>query len=200
MKTLARGLHRLPTVVVATSGMFTDPHVAEIQSAREALLDRLAPAPEGSVVPLSLEGVELSASCLASVLVPVLSAIVGGHLQRKYVVVIDPTGRNKWDGDAGLKKESERLDRKLVCVWQAKQTELAGPVDTQVRATYEFVLSSWRKDSDGATARDLAEHFDVSIQAASNRLAKASGLGLLHAADREVVSGGGAQYVFVPVV
>lgn len=180
--------------------MFTDPQAAEIQSARAALLDRLAPALEGSVAPLSLDGVELSASCLAAVLVPVLSAIVDGHLENKFLVVVDPSGRNKWDGDAGLKKESERLDRKLVCVWQAKkQTELAGPIDTQVRATYEFVLSTWRKYGDGSTARDLAEHFDVSIQAASNRLAKASGLGLLHAADRETVSGGGAQYVFVPV-
>ena len=199
MKTSARGLRHLQPVVVAKSGMFTDPQAAEIESARQALLDRLAPAPEGSVVPLSLEGVELSASCLAALLLPVLSAIVGGHLEKKYVVVLDPSGRNKWDGDAGLKKESERLDRKLVCVWQAKQTELAGPVDTLVRATYHFVLSNWRAHADGSTARDLAERFGVSIQAASNRLANASGLGLLHAADREVVSGGGAQYVFVPV-
>jgi hypothetical protein len=199
MKTLVRGIRRLPPVCVATAGMFTDPHVAEIKSAREALLDRLAPAPEGSVVPLSLDGVELSASCLAVVLVPVLSAIIAGHLKKKYVIVIDPTGRNKWDGDAGLKKESERLDRKLVCVWQAKQTDLAGSADTQVKSTFEFVLSRWRKDSDGSTARDLAEFFGISIQAASNRLAKASNLGLLYPADREVVSGGGAQYVFVPI-
>ena len=200
MKALQRGVRRLPPVVVASAGMFTDPEDVVIISARDALLDGLASAPEGSVLPLSLEGVELSASCLAAVLVPALSRIVGGLLREKFVMVIDPTGRNKWDGDAGLKKESERTARKLVCVWQAKQTDLAGPVDTQVRSTYEFVLGSWRERSEGATARDLAEHFDVSIQAASNRLAKASDLGLLYAADRETVSGGGAQYVFVPVV
>lgn len=179
--------------------MFTDPQADEVQAARAALLDRLAKAPEGAVVPLSLEGVELSASCLAAILGPALSAVVEKHVQNRYVLVLDPSGRNKWDGDAGLMKESERLGRKLVCVWESKRLELAGPVDEQMKATYEFVLMGWQKRHDGATARELAERFDVSIQAASNRLARASSLGLLHAADREVVSGGGAQYVFVPV-
>jgi hypothetical protein len=179
--------------------MFTDPDAPEVQAARDQLLRQLQLAREGSVVPLSLEGLELSASCLAAVLVPALTEVIRGGIAGRFVLVRDPSGRNKWDGDAGLKKESERLGQKLVCVWETKETDLAGPVDPQVRLTYQFVLGKWRATGDGVTARDLAEEFKVSIQAASNRLAKASNLGLLYDADRETVSGGGTQYVFVPV-
>lgn len=200
MKALMRGVLRRPPVIVSKTGMLTDPDAPQIVAAREALLDEIRSAPEGSVVPLSLDGIALSASCAAAVLVPALSEIVLGHVRGRFVLVEDPSGRNKWDGDAGLRKESERLGRKLVCVWQTKETDLAGAVDPQVRSTYEFVLGKWRTGGDGATARELAEHFEVSIQAASNRLSKAVGLGLLFDADRETVSGGGAQYVFVPVV
>lgn len=204
MKTLSRGLQHFPAVQVAVSeaGMYTDPEAVEVQNARAELFDRLDRAPRGSVVPLSLEGVELSASCIAAVLGPVLTAVVQKHLDGKFVMVRDPSGRSAWDGDAGLRKESERVGRKLICVWEGKNQslELVGPVDEQVRATYEFVLEMWRRTSDGSTARDLAEHFDLTIQAASNRLAKASSQGLLFASDREVVIGGGAQFVFVPVV
>ncbi len=180
--------------------MHTDPDAPDITGAREALLDALHSAPAGTVVPLVLDGISLSASCAAAVLMPSLSDVVGGKVPGRFVVVEDPSGRNRWDGDAGLKKESERLGRKLVCAWQSKELDLVGAVDPQVRSTYDFVLGRWRTGGDGATARDLAGHFDVSIQAASNRLSKASSLGLLYEADRETVSGGGAQFVFVPVM
>lgn len=182
--------------------MYTDPEVAAIQNVRSELLEKLHDAPAGSIAPLDLNGVQLSASCIAAVLGPVLIALAYGHLARKFVIVLDPTGRNAWDADAGLRKESDRVGHKLVCVWQGKRRlpDLVGPVDEQVKATYGFVLETWIKAHDGATARDLAESAGVSIQAASNRLSKAASLGLLFASDREAVSGGGAQYVFVPVV
>ncbi len=203
MKTMMSGLTRLPAVQIAPSalGMYTDPEASAIQRARQDLFDALFSARPGSLVPLCFEGVELSASCIAAVLGPVLSAIVERHLDGKFVLGVDPTGRNAWDADAGLRKESERAGRKLVCVWSGADTngELVGPVDEQVKITYGFARKCLRARGEGVTARDLAEHFELSIQAASNRLAKASSLGLLFQADRESVAGGGSQYVFVPV-
>ena len=197
MKTLARGLSRTSPVVVKASagGMYTDPEAPPVQQARGELLKKLQASAEGSVVPLSLEGVELSASCIAAILGPILRAIVDKHVEGRFVVVRDPTGRNMWDADAGLHKESGRTSRKLVCVWRGIQDvpELVGPVDDQVEATYEFVLRGWNRHEELATARAL------SIQAASNRLSKAATLGLLYSPEREAVPGGGAQYVYLPV-
>lgn len=204
MKTLTRGLHRLPAVVVSKSaaGMYTDPESTAVQTARSELFERLSGAAPNTLVPLDLDGVELSASCIAALLGPVLDAIVQKHLDAKFIAVIDATGRNAWDGDAGLRKESDRVGRKLVCVWSSKDgtPTLMGPADEQVRATYEFAYVSWAKSQGGTTARDLAEAAGISIQAASNRLSKAASLGLLCAVDREPVMGGGAQYIFAPVV
>lgn len=203
MKTLTRGLHRLPAVTVSKSaiGMYTDPESPGIQAARSELVERLYGAAPNTVVPLDLDGVELSASCIAALLGPVLNAIVQKHLDAKFVVVLDAAGRNAWDGDAGLRKESDRLGQKLVCVWISKDRApaLLGPADEQVKATYEFACGSWDRNHGGSTARDLAEAARISIQAASNRLSRAASLGLLCAVDREPVEGGGAQYVFVPV-
>lgn len=203
MKTKMLGLTRLPAIQIAPSavGMYTDPEASAIQRARQELFDALASAREGSLVPLSFAGVELSASCIAAVLGPVLNAIVERHLDGKFVLAFDPTGRNAWDADAGLRKESERAGRKLICVWTRNESEmeLVGPVDEQVRTTYGFARQRSISTGEGVTARDLAEQFEISIQAASNRLAKASSLGLLFQADRESVAGGGSQYVFVPI-
>ena len=203
MKTMARGLYRTsPVVLEASNGtMFTDPEAPAVQAARSTILQRLQSSDEGSIVPLSLDGVELSASCIAAILSPILTAIIEKHVEGRYIVVADPASRNMWDADAGLQKESGRLGRKLVCVWQINgQTfDLVGAVDEQVDETYKFVLDTWMKHEEGATARALAEHFDVSIQAASNRLSKAGNLGLLYPADREAVAGGGSQYVYLPV-
>lgn len=204
MKTVTRELRRLTPVAVGPSktGMYTDPEAPAIQEAQRELIDRLADAAPGSVVPLLLTNVELSASCIAKLLGAALTAIVQKHVQEKFVVVEDPTGRSAWDGDAGLRKESERRRVKLVCVWSGRggTLELVGAADEQVRNTYNFVLRHWSRHRDVSTARDLAEAEGVSIQAASNRLSKAASLGLLYAADKEPVAGGGSQYVFVPVV
>jgi hypothetical protein len=203
MKALMRDLTRLPPVVIAPTpgGMYIRSEEPPIQAARNQLVERLDEAPIGSVVPLSFEHVEVSASCIASLLGSALRAIAERHLEGKFVVGWDPRNRNEWDADAGLKKESEALGRKLVAVWEASEENpvLVGPVDEQVRVTYQFVCTRAARHDHGTTARDLAERYRLSIQAASNRLAKASGLGLLYAADRESVPGGGTQYVYVPV-
>ncbi|HEY9229561.1 MAG TPA: hypothetical protein VIP11_23125 [Gemmatimonadaceae bacterium] len=179
----------------------TDFKSAAIQRVAAELRQRLREAKPGVIVPLMLDGSELSASCLAAVLGPALGDIVSGAVPGRFIVGIDPAGRNAWDADAALRKESTTVGRKLVCVWlTADDThELVGAVDDQVKSSYEFALSRWVKSALPTTARDLAESGGLTIQAASNRLAKASAAGLLHAADREAVAGGGSQYLFIPV-
>lgn len=203
MKALAPSLQRVEAVQIAPSrtGMYTDSQAGAIRAARSEMLECLTRARPGSIVPLSLDRVELSASCIASILGPALKAIVEGELPGRYVVGVDRTGRSAWDADAGLKKESERIGRKLACVWEGAdhRKEVVGNIDPQVRATYMFALERWESASLPTVARDLMVHANLTIQAASNRLAKASVAGLLFASDREAVAGGGAQYVFLPV-
>lgn len=178
--------------------MLTDQDAEAIRSARERLQAALTAAPPGSVVPLSLDRLELSASCIAALLGPVIAEIVDGSYKGRYVIGVDPSGKNQWDADAGLVKESHRTDRKLVCVWRTgDRIDLLGDVDNQVRVTYSFVAERGER---GATARELANHENLSIQAASNRLSKAHKLGVIHKATRRSVSGsGGAENVYIPV-
>lgn len=185
-------------IPIEDGGMLTDQEADAVHVARDCLESALASAPAGSVVPLSLEGIELSASCVAAVLGPVISKIVDQSFQARYVVGLDPSAKNRWDADAGLVKESHRTNQKLVCVWRtAEGVELLGDVDDQVRTTYAFVVD---REGRGVTARDLADHENISIQAASNRLAKAHKLGVIHKATRRSVSGsGGSENVYIPV-
>lgn len=178
--------------------MLTDQEADAVHAARDRLESALASAPAGSVVPLSLKGIELSASCVAALLGPVIAKIVDQSFEERYVVGLDPSAKNRWDADAGLMKESHRMNKKLVCVWRAGNgVELLGDVDDQVRATYDFVFA---REGRGATARELADHENLSIQASSNRLAKAHKLGIIHKATRRSVSGsGGSENVYIPV-
>ena len=164
-------------------------------------MQKLAQAPSGSIIPIEFGSVDLSASCHSAILGPILEERVLRGFHGRFLMGDDTTGRNEWDADAGLKKESERLGRKLVCVWEtaAGGVSLVGSADQQVRATHSFALEYWRSKEAGTTARELADEFRITIQAASNRLAKAASLGLLHTAEREPVSGGGTQYRFLPV-
>lgn len=192
--------HERPVPIRVGDGqMLMDPEAKAIVNARSTLEDRLGSGGPGCVVPLLLENVELSASCLAALLGPILLKLVGGAYPGRYVVGVDPDLRNRWDADAGLAKESRRTRRKLVCVWEnGAEPELLGEVDDQVRSTYRFVLV---QGESGATARDLADQeSSLSIQAASNRLAKAQKLGVIHRATRRPVAGsGGSENVYVAV-
>jgi hypothetical protein len=194
-------LRYLPEVAISTSSgkLLSDPESAEVQGPSTLLTDRLRTAPPGSVVPVSLGSVALTGSCIAALLTPALLSIARGDVSGRFVVVFDPGGQNAWDADAALRKQSERLGGKLVCVWRTDGgPELVGPVDEQVRKAYEFALAAF-KASGGATSRQLAAAEGITIQSASNRLAKAAAQGLVYAAHLENVAGGGRQQVFVPV-
>jgi hypothetical protein len=181
--------------------MLLDSDASVIATTRTEVESALLNAPENSVVPVLFSGFELSASCFAALLGELLYKMMSGDFADRYLVGIDEDGRNLWDADAGLAKESSRLGAKLVCVWRmATGLQLIGEVDPQVRQTYEFVADA---GSLGATARDLADHdagHELSIQAASNRLAKAHRLRVIHKVKRQPVSGtGGTEYVFLAV-
>src|SRR5438876_11523880 len=120
MKAIADALRRLEPLRIppSESNMYTDPETDVIAGVRAALVQRLAQAPAGSVIPIEFGPVDLSASCHSSILGPVLEQRVLRGFHGRFLMGVDTTGRNEWDADAGLKKESERLGRKLVCVWE----------------------------------------------------------------------------------
>ena len=174
-----------------------DPDAAAVSEMRESVMRSLDAAEPGSVVYLDLNETTFSASALAALLAPLLRfRATPGH-NETFLVIEDPSGRNLWDADAALRKESEDTRSKLVCVWRTtNDLGLVGAVDPSVQATYTFACS---EGADGATARKLAEVDGISIQAASNRLAKLVTLGLIHQTGTESVAGGGNQFRFVAV-
>jgi hypothetical protein len=176
-----------------TTGKLNDPGDALILELRREILERLARASEGTVVHLAFDQVTLSASCHAAVLAPAIERIVRGELKGRHLLGVDPSGRNTWDADAGLAKESKTRGVKLVCAWRGFQEkpELVGAVDEQVNSTYLFVVRQGE-----TTARDLAEQAGLSIQAASNRFAKASQLGVIVQSGRRPVAGGGIEHLY----
>jgi hypothetical protein len=182
--------------------LVSDPDSPELHALVDQVLDRLRTVDEGSVVSILFAEATLTASCLAVVLTPVLLAIHRGEIRNRYFRVIDSTGRNEWDADAALRKQSARLMTKLACVWRSDAgslCEVVGPIDEQVAATYKFVFDHCAV-AGGAKTRDLAEAENITIQAASNRFAKAAAQGLLHKAETISVAGGGVQHLYVAVV
>ena len=201
MNTISSPLVRHPQLRISTSkgNAFLDPDAPEIITFCEKILSALEHSVPGTVVPISYEGVTLSASCQAATIGLALLEIVKGTYKDRFITVLDPDGTNDWDADAALRKESARTQEKLLCVWQAPSgLSIQGPVDPQVEATYRFVDEETESDR-GATARSFAERAGISIQAAGNRMFKAAKLGLIYRAEEVTVEGGGKQHVYVPI-
>lgn len=199
MNASAVGLRELEPVRL--SGDHFDRTDPVIQGARRRLKAKVSSAAGGTVVAVDLARARLSASCLGELLGDVLESIVAGACSGRHVRVLDrENDGHAFELDAALGKESRDRVEKLICVRRALhgQPSLAGPVDQQVERTYRFVLEHWSLP-DGATARALSEADGISIQAAGNRLAKAAQLGVIHAVERVPVSGGGSQWLYVPI-
>jgi hypothetical protein len=180
--------------------VYSDPDDADVMNLRERLLSVLTEAEEGTVIPLSLKGTMLSASCHARLLGPALRMVASGEAPGRYVVVEDPGGANDWDADAALRKLSADGPTKLVCVWNTggDRPLLVGDVDRGVKETYDFVYDREQKGS-AATTRELAEAYGMRIQAASNRVTKAASLGVVRTVEERPAEGGGVQRLLVPV-
>ena len=172
---------------------------AEVQRLASDLATWLEEAEPQTVVRVRLEA-PLSASAHARVLGRALRMVAGGECPGRYVVVDDVAKENGYDAEAALEKESRSSKLKLVCVWRepGQIPRLIGAVDSKVADTYRLAQERWR-GGESTTARDLAEAEGVSIQSASNRMAKASSLGILCQIDESSPDGGGVQRVFVPI-
>lgn len=173
---------------------------APVQRLAAELRKQFEEAAPRTIVVVVLEG-PLSASAHARVFGPVLRMIAKGNHPSRYMVINDVACENDYDAEAALQKESRASGLKLVCVWREGSTgpRLLGAVDEKVNESYTFALGRWVK-GETTTARDLAEATGISIQAASNRMAKAASLGVLCKVDESAPEGGGVQRVFVPVI
>jgi hypothetical protein len=98
-----------------------DPEAPAIREAKTDVLKRLRVSPAGSIVPIELEDIVLTGSCLAALLEPILERIVAQEFLSRFVLACDPLGQNEWDADAALRKLSERRGQKLVCVWETNE-------------------------------------------------------------------------------
>jgi anti-anti-sigma regulatory factor len=83
--------------------------------------------------------------------------------------------------------------RKEVCLTQNGREELdvLGSLSAPLRATLEVIVQNKR-----VTARDVADHFHVAINTASNRLASLAELGLIIRTGKRTVIGGGEENIF----
>lgn len=185
-------------------GSHSDREDPAVQEFKNMLLDALEEIQDGGTICADLSDVKFSASCIHETIGAVLEKVIQDRLLKKtqlpkYVVGIDADGNNAWDADAALEKASRDFGHKLVCVWKSEpeQVELLGEVDEQVQSTYDFVLDCESKG--GATTRQLADHYGISIQAAGNRLSKTAELGIVRKCTGESVSGGGRQNVYRPI-
>jgi len=176
------------------------PHPArDLKAVRQTLTKQLSKSPEGTIVLLDLGEALLRASELGALLTEPIVGIVQGNYRGRYLVVRDNDGQNVWEGDAALRMASDLRGQSLAVAWRAGagSTVPIGRVDPLIQDTYEFVSSA--SSPSEATARQLAETRSVSVQAASNRLSRASRLGLIHAIDRIPAAGGGSQFAYVAI-
>ena len=189
-----------PLAIRNPKSVYSAPDDPDIVGLEDRLVQSLAESSEGTVVPVSLRGSVLSASCFARLLGNALRGVSLGLYSGRYVVVQDSDGDNDWDADAALRKVSAEGPAKLVCVWKSGdgRPQLIGDVDRVVQETYDFI---WDREREGApaTTREMAEAYKMRIQAASNRVSKAAALGVVRAVEEQPAEGGGVQRLLVAV-
>ena len=177
-------MRHTPISACIGSAVFSFPDDPGVVRLRDLLLSVMNEAQEGTIVPLHLGECILNASCHAAVLGPVLEGVETGRFSGRYLVVHDPAGQNDWDADAALRKLSADGRSKLVCVWHTgpEAPRLVGDVDAVTEETYRHVLSN-EGEGVSTTARSLAEVFGLTIQAASNRMRRTAGLGVIRPSE-----------------
>jgi len=155
------------------------------------LLDCLESLPEYSILPLSFKGVKfLNFSCCDEILTKTISRITSGEIENRYFILVDVSSGIREDITAVMKV------RKNICIEEKEDGEitLVGDLPTQLLETYQYILR--RKKT---TARELAEAMQLKISASSNRLTKLQEMGLLCRINKEIVEGGGRQYIYEPI-
>ena len=199
------GLHSYEIIKFeAKKASYANREAPEVQRFKQVLLSVMDESEEEITVYASLEGARLSAGCIDETIGAALKEVVKERVLKrdpitKHLLALDEEYINEWDADAALKKASKDFGHKLVCVWRGspEAVSLVGDVDEQVESTYNFVLNC--ENGEEATTRKLANHYDLSIQAASNRMSRAAQLGIIRKEKGETVRGGGRQNVYKPV-
>jgi hypothetical protein len=87
--------------------------------------------------------------------------------------------------------------RKAVCLIENGRgnVDALGPLSVPLRETLQLVIRNKQ-----VTARDVADHFKVAINTASNRLTTLSELGLILRTGKRPVAGGGEENMFESLV
>lgn len=189
--------------VIATVAVPEDPDAKALKRVKEEILRSLRGGSNGDLVVLDLEGARLRASQLRDILQEPLLEIVQRNLmatpppRRTYLVGLDPNGDNEWDATAALRMVSPQVGETLMMVWRVggERPRLVGVHEDAVSETYSFVSQA----SSGTTSRAYYEETGLSSQAASNRMSRATGLGLIHPIRSEPAPGGGVRSVYVAV-
>lgn len=166
--------------------------LSEADEVGEKLLYKLKASPKGTVLPVSLEGIETRASCIARFLGRPLKALTGESptLDGRHLVLLDKLGGNERDADLALKDE-----RVPVVIRGEEGSRLLGKVDRSVGETYGVV-----KDWDEVTSARLTESsLDIKLTTANARVSKLARLGLLHFVGEQMLESGGRRYVYQPV-
>lgn len=166
--------------------------LSEADEVGEKLLYKLEASSRGTVMPVSLEGVETRASCIARFLGRPLKALTGESptLDGRHLVLLDTLGGNERDADLALRDEGVP-----VVVRGKEGLRLLGKVDRSVGETYDVV-----KDWDEVTSSRLTESgLGIKLTTANARVSKLARLGLLHFVGEQMLESGGRRYVYRPV-
>jgi predicted transcriptional regulator len=76
-----------------------------------------------------------------------------------------------------------------------ERIQVLGPLSAPLKDTLEMVVQEKR-----VTAREVADHFRVAINTASNRLSSLAEMGLIRRAGKRTVVGGGEENIFESLV
>lgn len=164
----------------------------EGEKAHTEIFSELEKLPEGGVLILDLEGVEvLSGSFADEAIGKVLERLRKGELPGRYLIL--RTGNLEVLEDLEAKLIARRLGV-LVEHKTEKGWKVIGCLPQHLFRFFQYVLAH-----PGVTSKDAAQDLGVSLKTASLCLKRLSELRLLRA-EREIRPQGGFQYRFLPLV
>jgi len=168
--------------------LISEEQTIEIEARLLAALDAL---PVGGLLPLDLEGVQLSSEAARQLLRRAIRRVCSGELHDRFLI-LQNLRRGRYSVEAMLKLEGLTIVERIA---EGHRPALLGKVDPVVKETYDFLM----RNGD-ATARDVVEEFKLNtVSAGTNRLTTLNGLGLARKMAQEGLPSGGIQYRFAPV-
>ncbi len=164
----------------------------EGKKAREEIFSQLAAVPEGGVLVLDLEGVEvLSGSFADEAICKVLERLRKGELPHRYLILRAGNFEVLEDLEAKL------MARRLGLVVQHKEEKgwkVIGFIPQHLLRVFVYAMKR-----PATTSKETAADLGVSLKTASLCLKRLADLRLLRT-EREIRPSGGFQYRFLPLV